>query len=290
MSTRTVVPSCLLLFMLGTCTARAQDVSANPDINDNHTHPVTDLDRQQTPLVWPPQAGPVGYITYDRPCCCGPIGSCGPITMELYLRTGPSIPVAGGFLAHALDAGWTVEGGGRTMFFNAARDAAWNVDIGVGFIANQGGHPNLLTKYSYFATETVLFSPTSVLKTDDVSVSGLYRTFVEAGIGREWWMLGSADCGRKNWRIGADVGVHYGVARLDLHDYENLAGEFQRSTHVLEGGYIGVHTDWECPCNCCTFLGGLRAEWADSVQKVLRNTGDEYLMDVTITAYLGVRY
>ena len=38
--------------------------------------------------------------------------------------------ISGGVFGHELGVGWEIEGGGRTLFFNPACDAAWTVSLG----------------------------------------------------------------------------------------------------------------------------------------------------------------
>ena len=76
------------------------------------------------------------------PGCCGPVGGCGPIQEELYLQSGIDFPFSDGVFGHTLkDGGWVIQGGGRTLFFNTAEDAAWVVDLSISNVKDEGKNP-----------------------------------------------------------------------------------------------------------------------------------------------------
>ncbi len=81
------------------------------------------------------------WIIGTEPGCCGPVGANGPIYMETYLQAGLSFPFSDGVFGHTLDGGWVIQGGGRSLFFNAAQDAAWVIDLSVSNIHNYGRNP-----------------------------------------------------------------------------------------------------------------------------------------------------
>src|SRR5262249_52761308 len=95
-------------------------------------------------VVPPPAAAeavhlsPSGYITYKEPGCCEPIGGHGRIMMELYTRTGPTFIAGGGILEDRVATGWLIEGGGRSLFFNAPETKAWTVDLSISYDFNSG--------------------------------------------------------------------------------------------------------------------------------------------------------
>jgi hypothetical protein len=77
------------------------------------------------------------------PGCCGPVGACGPIQEEIYLQTGLDFPFSDGVFGHTLKkAGWDIQGGGRTLFFNTEQDAAWVADISISNVHDQGRNPS----------------------------------------------------------------------------------------------------------------------------------------------------
>src|SRR5262249_11235625 len=99
----------------------------------------------------PAPAGPVNgpsrlsdYITYNRPTgCCGPVGGDGPILSEIFLRSRVSIIAGGGWLAGALQTGWAIDGGARSLFFNPEMTAAWAVTYGISNYSYHGQRPDI---------------------------------------------------------------------------------------------------------------------------------------------------
>jgi hypothetical protein len=73
--------------------------------------------------------------------CCGPVGGNGPVQMEIYLQQGVAIPFSDGVWGHTLQAGWDIQGGGRSLFFNPEQDAAWVVDISLSNNHYHGENP-----------------------------------------------------------------------------------------------------------------------------------------------------
>src|SRR5207247_188290 len=100
-----------------------------------------------------------------------------------------------------------------------------------------------------------------------VTVSGLNRTFVNLGMGREWYMWHSANTPGNNWRMGMDFGGRYGSEKADFH-------EIRHRTDVVGGVYASLHTDLEIPCGCCIFQCGLRGQWAYTWSDILQKQSD----------------
>src|SRR5713226_8049649 len=120
MSAKASFPIAVLLTVAALWNARGQDGATAI------AGGVESADPQEALPVAPPLTSPMSsWIIHNQTDCCGPTGGSGPINTELFVRTGPSLPVAGGFLHKVLDTGWDIEGGGRSMFFNPAVDAAW---------------------------------------------------------------------------------------------------------------------------------------------------------------------
>jgi len=69
---------------------------------------------QQAPIILGLPSSP--WLVYpSSPCCCGAVGTCGgPIGSELFVRSGMTFPLGGGFFGAHLNPGWAVEGGGRS--------------------------------------------------------------------------------------------------------------------------------------------------------------------------------
>jgi hypothetical protein len=220
------------------------------------------------------------WITYPRaPGCCGPLGMDGPIMSDVYLMVGLSVPIGSGPLANSLETGWTIQGGGRALFFNAPVDAAWVVDLGVG-------------NFQYHAsdrTRTVTFLNFPILGTNvpqlNVSPAAFNETYVSLGIGREWWMLGSAEACHQapNWRVGVDAGGRYGSAKLEFN-------EIRHSTDVVGGFYLAVHSDLELPCGGCIFFAGVRGEYNYTWSDILQRQNDADIQALNLWFNFGARF
>jgi hypothetical protein len=239
-----------------------------------------------TPADTPPATTGVAHlsswITYPRaPGCCGPLGANGPIGSDVYLRTGISIPTGSGPLGNSLETGWEIQGGGRLLLFNPAVDAAWIVDLSVSNVQN---HASDRTR-TVTLVNVPAFGGATILPTLDVSPAALNRTYVNFGIGREWWLLGSADnChDLANWRAGIDVGGRYGTAKLEFN-------EIRHTTDVIGGFYLAVHTDLEIPCGGCIFLAGIRGEYSYTWSDILQRQNDADIQEISILFSLGARF
>ena len=125
MSPRPLFPSVLVLALLSGGQARSQ--SPPPA-----AVPAVALDGPAVP--------PAPEFCQNGSGCQGPVGGNGPIGWETYLRSGVSLPFGGGPLARALDPGWVIQGGARSLFFNSAQDAAWTADFSVSNICMRNRH------------------------------------------------------------------------------------------------------------------------------------------------------
>jgi len=281
MSTKPVFPCALLLALLGASLVRAQDYRPTPPdpiVAATQTPNMTGVNEVPPPTEVFPPPQPDKWMCFTCPECCGPIGKNGPIRYELFVRSGPSFNVGGGTASSVLASGWTFEFGGRSMFIDADPVGAWVVELGVSDIYNNGNRPNI--KFDFGAV-------------NNVSTASLNRTYGNLSLGREWWLIGTACTCDWRWRAGFDGGYRYGTASHHMHDFtQNPAaglGEAQRNGSITYGPFAAVHTDVEFPCNCCTFLAGLRAEWDYSRMNVIPlNNNDLY--DVNLMLNLGVRY
>ena len=227
-------------------------------------------------------------MLFRSPGCCGPLSDRNPMKTELYLRSGVAIPTGNGPLGDSLDVGWAIQGGGRSLFFNHAGDAAWTFDLGMTNIHNVADDTP--------ATVTLLNIPTvdpttqqrTVLPSVRATVRSLNRTYVNLGAGREWYLFGGAAGTRDtpspaSWRIGVDGGGRYGTAKVDFF-------EIRHRTDTIGAAYAAAHTDLDLPCGCCIFQIGFRAEfdytWSDILQ--IQNKSDVLTTNLMIN--LGVRY
>ena len=224
-----------------------------------------------------PAFGLSSWITYSRPDCCGPIGGSGPINEELYIRTGPSIPAGDGILHQLLDTGWDVSAGGRSLFFNPACDAAWTVDLGLTYIYNHSQNNPKVTRITDFLTPG---APTAQL----VTMRDLHRTFANISGGREWYLLGAANCcDGWTWRAGFDFGGRLGTAKVDF-------AETRHGTDTIYGYFGAIHTDLEKPCGCCTSQIGFRAEWDETIMDFLDPFNNSHVQDFNLLVTFGVRF
>src|SRR5262245_17271674 len=117
MSTKISFPCTLALAVLGFSTTSAQDYRMPSEVPlpsamqlDPTRMPAPVAQETVQPLQGP-GPGLSRWITYQRPECCGNVGSNGPIFAELYTLTGLEIPAQGTVFGHVLETGWVVQGG-----------------------------------------------------------------------------------------------------------------------------------------------------------------------------------
>jgi hypothetical protein len=222
--------------------------------------------------------------------CCGPVGANGPVTYELYARTGPDLVIGGGHVfAGALHTGWNVTGGGRSLFFNTPGDAAWYLDLGLGFTYNRG-------------TDRVInvFSPAprdqqgQLQGPDEIHpfrVRDLFRTTFNYAVGRFWWLNGPGYVGAEsdwNSRVGLDVGGRWGTNHVNLVPVADPSNYLRRGG-VSQGVFLGASWDWEKPMGGWVLFGGVRAEWGYTwMNLVPPQDGD--LQDVHLLMTVGWRF
>jgi len=212
--------------------------------------------------------------------CCDNEGRHGPIETELYLHTGASLPVAGGFLNNRVQVGWLTQGGGRSLFFNAERDAAWVLDLGVGFIYNNGRADQLPHNQ----------------EGNLITVRNLYRTYLNVGLGRDWFMFAPNDLSEgegANLRYGVDVAGRLGTSHLDA----NLFGgappfDYLRYSDIYGGLALALHANVEVPIGgSWIFSFGVRTEYVYSwVDYVTGPDVQNNLYDVNLLLTTGLRF
>lgn len=206
--------------------------------------------------------------------CCGPIGGDGSIHSELYVRGGLSFPTSQGFLGDRIENGWIVQGGLRSLFFDAAEIRAWTVDLNLSYTNNPG------------TGNQPLFLQNGILST----VRDLHRSAVTASLGREYYIIGSAHSCDRHWRVGADAGARWGTTRLDLNTFDVFPMGFRRVNSFHYGPVVGVHSDIEFPIGCCTAIAGVRGEWIDVYNNRLFSVESGEVMEFNALLTLGVRY
>jgi len=319
MSVKLVFPSALILAVLSCCRAPAQapptamngtEVAAPAPMPGNELLPTTDPTLPERPPLPP---GLSNWITNTRPDCCGLIGGNGPIKDELYLRTGPSLPVGGPFFGHVLTTGWEVQGGGRTLFFDPAMERAWTVDLSISSIWNGGQHADRQVPLNVLASPN---PPAVTGGTPDVysgtvlaTLHDLNRTSVNLGLGREWYLMGKATscaCGERNWRVGIDGGAGYGTESAGVYinsipglpplDVTNPANPpsvihmLRRRSDTIASAFVALHTELEIPWGCCIYQVGFRAEWGYTWSDIMQRQNDSDIMDVNLLVTFGVRF
>jgi hypothetical protein len=275
MSTKTGFTCALVLAALTAGAASAQELVQNEPAR---LEPTPTAEPIPAPAVISPvsatlPAAPAGlssWITYQQPGCCGPVGGHGEIFTELYARSGSSLVVSGE-LGDRLSDGWLVQGGVRSLFFNARQTAACTADLNLTYIYNSGGDDVPFTRNGF-----------------PVTIRQLHRTAGTLSFGRERYLAGAARSEGWRWRVGWDAGIRWGTTRLDLNDTSPIG--FVRVNSWNYGPVLAAHTDLEIPRGCCSFVVGLRAEWAEMFNNRLDLGFDGDVTDINLLLTLGVRF
>jgi hypothetical protein len=223
--------------------------------------------------------------------CCGPVGGNGPISYELYVRTGPTLVVGGSVpFGDALNYGWNVTGGGRSLFFNQAGDAAWALDIGVGYTHILGDDETVL---NVFPRERFVDQNPGTSTTTPVP-STLRRfqwTTFNYGVGRDWWLNGPGFVGAEcswNSRIGLDVGGRWGTAHVDMYPVQ-IENAYLRRHGITHSVFVGANWNCEVPMGAWILTGGLRTEWGYTWTNIIP-PNDGNIQTVNLLLTFGVRF
>jgi hypothetical protein len=280
MSTKRIFPCALVLAVLGFGVARAQEMLPASQSPQSSQGPAT-TPAEALPAPHGP-TGPSDWMTYTRPDCCGPLGANGPILMEVYMRSGVSLPAEGKVFGHVLETGWVIEGGGRSLFFNPQMDAAWSVDLSLSNVWNHGQRSDISVPYHLQFPNATGTGSTTV--TPNVTIHNLNRTFVNASFGHEWyiWRAGNG-CNDAHWRWGMDAGGRLGSVKIEFN-------EILHHNDVAGGMFVALHTDLEVPCGCCTFLAGFRVEWDYTWMDILQSQNNSDMEDVNFLITAGIRF
>ncbi|OWK41958.1 hypothetical protein FRUB_04036 [Fimbriiglobus ruber] len=261
------------------------------------------IDTLTGPPSYAAQPLPTGVATnplvgggYNIPSwCCGPVGGNGPITYELYTRTGPNFTLGGGSaLSGALKNGWVVQGGGRSLFFNQARDAAWALDLGIGYTYTPGDRNSILTTDP--SIKFINANPTGSFNINTpvpVYVGGIYRTTFNYAVGRDWFLSGPGTTNQEegwNSRLGLDVGGRWGTVHADLYNVGNTGDPYIRRQAVSQSVFLGANYNWERSFGGWIWFGGFRTEWGATVSNNLIAPQSTRLFDVNLLMMAGVRY
>jgi hypothetical protein len=281
MSTKLVFPCALVLAVVGIRGAHAQDLLPPPTRAEAMAGPPSAAVDATAPVAASPTPMLSSWMTYPRLDCCGPIGGDGPVRMELFARTGPSLPAEGAILGHVLETGWKIEAGGRSLFFNPAMDAAWNIDLSLSNTRYQGQRSDVTIPIVVITTNPTTGALSQQVR--QVTLRNLNMTDVNVAFGREWYLRVPANVCDTRWRAGIDGGARIGTDKAELH-------ELQHRTSTGYAMSVAAHTDLEVPCGCCTFLAGLRTEWAYDWSHILQSSNASEMQEVNFLMTFGVRY
>lgn len=211
-----------------------------------------------------------GPLLAGGPGCCGPLGG-GHLAYELYMMTGPNWVFGNGPLTDRLTMGWIVQGGGRSLFFNTANDAAWVLDLGLSYQYNRGTQDAPVDLFIRQASQQnnqtglVTRQPDAFLSTN---LRGFHRTAFNYAVGRDWFLHGPGAPGLEsglNFRFGFEVGGRYGTEHVDL-DLLGTTGPlgspiYSRRQGIFHGFFVGGHLSWEVPCGGWIWFAGLRTQY-----------------------------
>ena len=233
------------------------------------------------------------WFSTDGPGCAGPIGGHGSVDYEVYWRTGPSFAFGSGAFTDRLHMGWNVGGGGRSLFFNKAGDAAWAVDLGLSYTYNRGSNDDLVD--AFLRRQPITGFNNQIIPQADsfqtVRIRGLHRTSFNFGVGRDWFVWGNGQPGAEegwNLRVGSDVGGRWGTAHVDLVPFNEVGG-YSRRQKVFHGFYLGFHSNIEVPMGGWIWFAGTRVEYGYDWMDILPPLkGDVQNANLLFTG--GVRY
>jgi hypothetical protein len=292
MNAKTVFTTALLVTAFGFGAVRGQTPGAMNPLDTVPPPGVSNYDTDAKPALTEPSRNfqLSSWIRGDKYCCCGPCGGNGPIQAEAFIRSGPSVPLGNGTLADVLQTGFYVGGGMRTLFFDQSQVNAWTVELGVANIYNHAHRPN---NYPGIPLNILVPNPTAggpplsvsfgKNGVPGVTLEAFNRTFFDVGVGREWYLWGSASNHGPNCRIGCDSGGRWGTARAEFN-------EIPHRTDTIGGIWVSAHADLEIPCGCCMFQSGFRFEydytWSDILQ--IQNKSD--VQDLNFLFTVGLRF
>jgi len=231
-----------------------------------------------------PQVGPGGYDVpgisnwirrETAPCCNGPVGGNSEIGQELYFRGGPTFPIGNDrLMSRNTTTGFTVGGGAQTLFYNHEFTKAWIIDTGLSEFYNSGVRNGDNISVNALRPGVVGFQDFTV------SVRNVRRTFVNLGVGREWFSNPAKDTPVR-WRLGIDGGGRYGTMSVRLN-------ELTHKTDVIGGAYAGAHVLCEFACWHSIINVGVRTEYSYTWSDIFQRASD--FSEVNLMFNLGVRY
>ncbi len=295
----------ILLAGLGAVCGAASAPAQTPLFNTKPTVPAPTMSAGQlSPLSPPAGAPPQATEMLTAPASGLPnqaipgavyspwnpeVGGNGPITYETYLRTGASILTEAGGFNDRLQTGYVIQGGGRSLLFNTAGDAAWVLDLGLSYTYNKGER---LANPLPIAVNSLKGSDPSNFDNIPAGIRTLKRTSFNFGLGRDWFLNGPGVLGGEacdtNWRFGADFGGRWGTASVGFEPQDDPEG-YRRRQGVFHGVYLGSGLNWERDFGGWILLAGFRAEYSYNWTNLIPpNDGD--IQDVNLLFMLGVRF
>jgi hypothetical protein len=204
--------------------------------------------------------------------CCGPLGAHGPVGQEVYFRFGASLPYGDGLLVRALNAGYTLQVGGRSQLFEPVGNTAWAADLHLQYQFNNANAEDVVT-----------------VNREPVLVRSLHRWGVGAGVGQDMFLSAPGFVGGTwdaNFRLGWDVGARFGTGHVDLNPLFDLSG-YRRKQDTFWQPFAGVMAAVEMPIGGWTWIGGGRLEWAYTSWDIIK---DAEFHEVNALFMVGVRY
>jgi len=230
----------------------------------------------------------------DGPGCCGPLGGNGRITYEIYDVAGVNFAFGPGLGSH-LDAGWTLGGGARTLFFDPTHTTAWTVDLGLTYTHNAAN--GLKDPVNLFIRQPLIVNTTlgTITAQPDrnafTAIHGIHRLSFNYSFGRDWWLMGSGATGSEettNVRVGAWVGGRYGTAHVDLVPLDQ-PNAYSRRQNAWEGVFVGAHADFDMPLGGWIFFTGLRVEYGYDWLNLIPPVHSD-LNNINIQVTAGIRF
>lgn len=237
--------------------------------------------------VIPVHGVPSPYMQYCRSGDCHDyFGFMGPVRSEYYVRSGISLPFGNGIYGENLETGWLIQGGARVHFFTPAENRSWFFDVSLSNVWNQAASTNARVPLSIIVPNFA-GNPTRVNLGEGgvpgVTIRDINRTFVNLGAGHAFYFNGNPDNGFRNFRFLIDGGGRYGSTSAQFY-------EIRQRTDTITGAYVGLEGNVEIPWGCCTFIGGVRGEYAYTWNDVLQAQNEADIQDINIIFSLGVKY
>src|SRR5204863_5028784 len=114
------------------------------------------------------------------------------------------------------NAGWDIEAGGRSLFFDPTLTRAWTVELSA---INIWNHSKTEPMPIIGVIPPVPFggTPQPPVLTP-ATLRYLNRTFGNLALGREWYLTGPMDSCGLRWRFGCDVTGRFGTAKAQFDE------------------------------------------------------------------------